>query len=71
MLKCSVCAGKMKTLQSMFQNWKKQRLQNDNAFISSIAKRGARNALLQQNKVLENANENFTSIKEIRRVQMN
>jgi hypothetical protein len=36
-----------------------------------MAKRGARNALLQQNRVLENANENFTSIKNIRRVQMN
>jgi hypothetical protein len=28
-----------------------------------MAKRSARNALLQQNKVLKNANENFTSIK--------
>jgi hypothetical protein len=46
-------------------------LQNDNAFISSMAKRGARNALLQQNKVLKNANENFTSIKKIKRVQTN
>jgi hypothetical protein len=36
-----------------------------------MAKKGARNALLQQNRVLENVNENFTSIKKIKRVQTN
>jgi hypothetical protein len=48
MLKCGICAGKIKNTTKNVSKMKKQRLQNDNVFISSIAKRGAKNALLQQ-----------------------